>query len=112
MPLYEKIETIQIDGFAPGMWRNSVIISADFDIGFGDKPSKFVINVINTTGSYVNEEPNLSYLNPHDIQYGPFRFRFYLESFQFRIRWGICFFKFGENCVCGVYMCFKINDNN
>ena len=84
MPLYEKIETIQIDGFAPGMWRNSVIISADFDIGFGDKPSKFVINVINTTGSYVNEEPNLSYLNPHDIQYGPFRFRFYLESFQFQ----------------------------
>ena len=86
MPNYEQIETIQIDGFAPGMWRNSIIISADLDIGFGDKPSKFVINVINTTGDYFDEEKNksLTYLDPHDIQYGPFRFKFYLESFQFQ----------------------------
>jgi hypothetical protein len=84
MAIYETVESIKIDGFAPGMWRNSVIISADFDIGFGDKPSKFVINVINTTGDYVDEEKNLSYLDPHDIDYGPFRFRFYLESFQFQ----------------------------
>ena len=82
MPVYQKIEKIQIDAFEPGMWRNAVIFSADFDVGFTDTPTKFIINCVNVTGNYQIDEHDLSYLEPKDIKFGPFEFRFYLESYQ------------------------------
>ena len=82
MPTYEAIEGIQIGQFRPGMWEDSAIFSADWDIGFTDKPTKFIINCVNIGGIYNMNDDKLSYLVPWDIQFGPFRFSFYLESYQ------------------------------
>jgi hypothetical protein len=82
MPTYQGIEKIQIAAFAPGMFRNAIIFSADFDIGFTDKPTKFIINAVNQIGNYDIKEEDLSYLDPYDISFGPFQFKFFLESYQ------------------------------
>jgi hypothetical protein len=82
MPTYQGIEKIQIAAFAPGMFRNAIIFSADFDIGFTDKPTKFIINAVNQIGNYDIKDEDLSYLDPYDISFGPFQFKFFLESYQ------------------------------
>tara|TARA_Y100000593_G_scaffold95031_1_gene198588 strand:- start:40900 stop:43959 length:3060 start_codon:yes stop_codon:yes gene_type:complete len=79
---YEPIEQIQIGAFAPGTWRNAVIFSVDFDVGFNGNKTKFIINVVNTTGDYAIDESDLSYLNPYNITFGPFKFKFFLESYE------------------------------
>lgn len=82
MASYQSIEQIQIGAFTPGTWRDAVIFSVDFDVGFNGDSTRLVINVVNITGDYDISEADLSYLNPYNIMFGPFQFRLYLESYE------------------------------
>ena len=111
MPDYQKIEEIQVDNNPRGVFARAAIFSADFDVGIGSKPTKFIINLVNAAGVYdisandYDENGNytgnsdLSYIRSHNIRFiesgdhvpvndvgvrerDILSFRFYLESFQ------------------------------